>query len=420
MQLKLQFLLRATTVTAASALTLANLAAAPPAPETETAESATTRQKAASPGQLHGAAKASDVLGMTVKNKQDVTLGTVTDFAVDVESGRLVTVILAAGDSADEKKALTAVPPTVLHHDVAGKVLHLDTTAEKLAGAPKFMMDQWAECCSAEHLAAAYNYYGAEKAFNFVANDDAPDANAKEEKSEEKPRAAGHQFMIPASRLASLQKASKLLGTPVTNKQGEALGKVENVLVDLGAGRLVAVIVSSGEYLGMADELSAVPPAALHFSKDRVSLWLDTTKELLAQAPHFKSTAWPDFSQPGYSAGMYRAYKVEPYFAPGGATQADNSARNKDDKAATPMNQGNSKADIATTAQIRREVMALDDLSLTAKNVKIITNEGKVTLRGPVNTAAEKQSICDIADRIAKAEHVDNQLEVKLPPGSKE
>lgn len=420
MQRKLHFLLRATTVTAASALTLASMAADTPAPAIKAAESAPAKPQANSPGRLHGAAKASDVLGMTVKNKEGITLGTVTDLAVDVESGRLVTVILTAPDSASGKNILTAVPPTVFIHDVPGKVLHLDTTAEKLAGAPKFMMDQWAECCSADHLAAAYTYYGAEKAFNFVDRSGAPEAKAEEKKSEASPREARHQSMIPVSRLALLQRASKLMGTPVTNKKDEKLGKVDNVLVDFTSGRLVAVIISSGAYLGIAEELSAVPPTALRFSKDRTSLWLDTNKESLAAAPHFSASAWPDFTAPAYSAGMHRAYKQEPYFAPGGTTQADNTARNKDDKAPTPMDQGNSKADIATTAEIRRDVMALDSLSLTAKNVKIITNEGKVTLRGPVNTAAEKQSICDIADRIAKAEHVDNQLEVKLAPGSKE
>jgi hyperosmotically inducible protein len=46
--------------------------------------------------------------------------------------------------------------------------------------------------------------------------------------------------------------------------------------------------------------------------------------------------------------------------------------------------------------------------------VKIITIDGGVTLRGPVNTAEEKRLIGEISDRIARSENVDNQLEVKL------
>ncbi len=57
-------------------------------------------------------------------------------------------------------------------------------------------------------------------------------------------------------------------------------------------------------------------------------------------------------------------------------------------------------------------------MSVNAKNVKIITIDGQVTLRGPVNTAEEKRLIGEIADRIARSENVDNQLEVKLTTSS--
>jgi hyperosmotically inducible periplasmic protein len=52
------------------------------------------------------------------------------------------------------------------------------------------------------------------------------------------------------------------------------------------------------------------------------------------------------------------------------------------------------------------------DMSVNAKNVKIITNNGRVTLRGPVNNSEEKRMIGAIASGVARAENVDNQLEV--------
>ncbi len=114
---------------------------------------------------------------------------------------------------------------------------------------------------------------------------------------------------------------------------------------------------------------------------------------------------------------MYRAYQVEPYFSTDTTTEADNTARNvrdRNDRTLTPLDQGNSKADLATTAQIRKEIIAGKNMSVNAQNVKIITNDGQVTLRGPVNTAEEKRLIGEIADRIAHAGNVDNQLEVKF------
>jgi hypothetical protein len=120
--------------------------------------------------------------------------------------------------------------------------------------------------------------------------------------------------MIPASRLGQVQKASKLMGTSVKNLQDEKLGNVENILVDLPSGRIVAVIVSSGGFLGMGDELSAVPPTALRFTTDRDTLQLDVSEGNVEPALHFKANQWPDFSQPKLCGGVYRAYHVEPYF----------------------------------------------------------------------------------------------------------
>lgn len=96
-------------------------------------------------------------------------------------------------------------------------------------------------------------------------------------------------------------------------------------------------------------------------------------------------------------------------------TDADNTARNvrdRGDRTLTAVDQGNSKADTDTTAQIRKGILAEKNMSVNAQNVKIITNNGQVTLRGPVKSEQEKRLIGEIANRIARAENVDNQLEV--------
>ncbi len=62
--------------------------------------------------------------------------------------------------------------------------------------------------------------------------------------------------------------------------------------------------------------------------------------------------------------------------------------------------------------------MAENNLSVNARNVKIITANGRVTLRGPVNTAEEKRVIGEIAGRIAQSENVMNQLEVRNTTGN--
>lgn len=108
--------------------------------------------------------------------------------------------------------------------------------------------------------------------------------------------------------------------------------------------------------------------------------------------------------------------KAEANNTAGDAGDADNTARNvrdRDPKELTPFDQGNSKSDTELTASVRKEIMAAKDLSMNAHNVKIITQSGKVTLRGPVNSAEEKRLIAEIAGRIVKPDQVDCQLEVK-------
>jgi hyperosmotically inducible periplasmic protein len=93
----------------------------------------------------------------------------------------------------------------------------------------------------------------------------------------------------------------------------------------------------------------------------------------------------------------------------------DNSGVNERDRGAntkTPFDQGENEADRKTTAEIRQRIVNADNMSINARNVKIVTANGKVTLRGPVNSAAEHDSIVRFARDIAGANNVDDQLEV--------
>ena len=81
--------------------------------------------------------------------------------------------------------------------------------------------------------------------------------------------------------------------------------------------------------------------------------------------------------------------------------------------AMTAGQQSSAKSDVELTREIRRSVVKDDALSMMAHNVKIISVNGSVTLRGPVKTEQEKTVIASKAQAIAGAGNVDNQLEVK-------
>jgi hyperosmotically inducible periplasmic protein len=97
-------------------------------------------------------------------------------------------------------------------------------------------------------------------------------------------------------------------------------------------------------------------------------------------------------------------------------TKVDNTATNQRDRSGetkTSGDQSNNSADLKITQAIRQALMKDDGLSTTAKNIKVITANGQVTLRGPVKTAQEKAKIDQIAKSAAGGAKIDDQLDVK-------
>jgi hyperosmotically inducible periplasmic protein len=94
----------------------------------------------------------------------------------------------------------------------------------------------------------------------------------------------------------------------------------------------------------------------------------------------------------------------------------DNTKTNERDRSGetkTSGDQSNSSADLKITQAIRQALMKDGELSTTAKNIKVITANGQVTLRGPVKTAHEKAKVDQIARSAAGGAQIENQLDVK-------
>lgn len=95
---------------------------------------------------------------------------------------------------------------------------------------------------------------------------------------------------------------------------------------------------------------------------------------------------------------------------------ADNTKINQRDKApgaVTASDQPNDSANTKLAASVRSVIVGDETLSTTAQNVKLVAADGVVTLRGPVNSDAEKARIGRIVARVSGVSSVDNQLDVK-------
>jgi len=228
-------------------------------------------------------------------------------------------------------------------------------------------------------------------------------------------------------------RASQVMGLNVKNASDETIGDVKDIVLDMTSGEVLAVIISSGGFLGMGDTLSAVPVSVLRYDGTAKALKISLTKEQLRKAPHFKGDKWPDHGD-ATSREALRSYRdslgsgaTAPDNATsrestrsnrdstrGDATAPDNSAQNKKEMrkdAVTAAGQGNSAQDVQITKNIRSGIMDTD-LSFNAKNIKIITRNENVTLKGVVKSHDEHQAILKIANKHAKADRITDELKV--------
>ena len=111
-----------------------------------------------------------------------------------------------------------------------------------------------------------------------------------------------------------------------------------------------------------------------------------------------------------------------PAFSAGAQTPPDNTKVNKQDRAkgaVTADQQKENAADLEITQKIRRALMDDKSLSTYAHNVKVVTQDGQVTLKGPVRTEDEKKTVEAKATEVAGVGHVINQLSIAPAKGSK-
>jgi sporulation protein YlmC with PRC-barrel domain/osmotically-inducible protein OsmY len=349
--------------------------------------------------------KANQIIGMKVIDQNGQKLGHVKDLALDLPNGRVVEIIVATGGVLGIDEKFVAVPPSAFSGDFSLNVLQAKFDQDQLKSATAFKYSNWNDSTGKDRVTETYTTFGGQP--YFVSDQQWNKSNSSTTTAD----TTRTTRMGQPVTMGALTSADKLMGEEAVNTRQEKLGKIDNILVDMNNGRIVEVIVSSGGAMGVGNQLTAVPPQAFQWNSDTRTATLDTTPDTLHTSRQFSYTDWSAASDRNNIADVYSTYHVQPYFA----TDADNTARNVRDRAGDSMtadNAGNSGWEVQTAASIRKNLVSNQNLSTDAKNVKIIVNNGRVTLRGPVNSENEKQIIGDAAADRVGADKVDNRLEV--------
>lgn len=110
--------------------------------------------------------------------------------------------------------------------------------------------------------------------------------------------------------------ASSMLGNKIVSPEGEELGILKELMIDLDEGQINYAVLSFGGFLGLGNKLFAIPWEALTLNTDDHTFILDVDKEQLKNAPGFDKETWPNDIQyeSGWLVELYQYYGYAPYW----------------------------------------------------------------------------------------------------------
>ncbi len=331
--------------------------------------------------------RASQVIGMDLLNLQDEKVGKIQDLVIDLSARRVTAVVISSGGFLGIADELSIVPPSALQVNDKGDAFTANFTKEQLTNAPRFQGSAYPDLNDRSFMLNVYSAYQAEPYLESIRTDGTSEDGS-----------------------ARVLRASEILGMTVKNHQDESIGSINELVLNEPLDRVSSVVVSSGGFLGLGETLSVLPAEAVTTTKDAVLV--NATKETLQQSPRFTADTWPErMNDPSYLVDVYSPYQFR------GDTEGDvdvnSEAKRQETEPLTAQDQSNNVGDVALTTNIRRRIVSNDALSFTAKNIRVITVEGKVTLTGRVPSKEEMDTIVKIANEEAGPDLVTNRLTVE-------
>ena len=112
----------------------------------------------------------------------------------------------------------------------------------------------------------------------------------------------------------TILSSSSIAGDKVVNRNGENLGDIKDLMIDVDTGRVAYAVLEFGGFMGMGSKLFAVPMAAMELDTENKHLIFDQCKEVLDNAPGFDKDNWPDFADRIWGTTVHQHYGVRPYW----------------------------------------------------------------------------------------------------------
>jgi sporulation protein YlmC with PRC-barrel domain len=111
-----------------------------------------------------------------------------------------------------------------------------------------------------------------------------------------------------------IMAADTLEGNEVKNPQGENLGEIQHIMIDVLSGRVAYAVLSFGGVFGVGDKLFAIPWTALQLDTDNKCFVLSASKEQLKSAEGFDKDHWPSWADQRWARGLHEFYGAPLYW----------------------------------------------------------------------------------------------------------
>lgn len=305
--------------------------------------------------------RATTLLEERVGDRKERTLGKVKDLLVDLSSGQVLVTLVSAGP-ADQ---LTPVPARCYKYvNKARLVIDVEKTAFVVA--PRISSQQPFQSLDPARLRDSFIYF-----------------------NEAPPQ------LPPGGHFCS---TAGLLTTPVLAGDGQTLGQVCDVMIDVPTAHVVYLIVEPQHAPGESPELYVVPPVAAHLEKSGAALVLGHDRAHFLAGPHFPREFWSNLAFPELAQAARHHYGLDV------TTQSQVSQSNP----AAP-------SDYQITRAILAEITHSAEGLLNTR-LSVTTVHGHVTVAGLVKDSNQKRQILSAAQRVVGVENVDDQLETQDKP----
>lgn len=237
-------------------------------------------------GVYHGV-RCEKLIGANVKNPESKSIGEIQDLAIDPDSGRIAYAVLSFGGFMGMGDKFFAVPFKAIDYQADGTVV-LNVTKSRLENATGFDQKNWPNMADERWARDAHQAFDHKPYW---------DEDGKKDGAPKR-----------------IVKASALIGQNINNSADETIGEVDDLVVDTRQGHIAYAVLACGGFLGMGEDLVAVPWDVLNTPTNEGPIQTQITKAQLTEGPRFKKDQWPQDNDNAYVVRIYTFYNIDPYW----------------------------------------------------------------------------------------------------------